>query len=174
MGGKPRHLREPEIDRLGRETFINLFLASSRFSEQIEKLCREEQLAMSHYTVLWFLCRKHAPGGVPMGAVADGHLNRASDATRLADRLKKMGYLERTTSPEDRRVVLVRVTPAGRDVFLRLTRRIKALHRVQWGGLPTGELRELNRLLGKVVWGDRDGAGDRHPLMRDDLAPAQP
>ena len=171
MSGKPRRLREPEIDRLGRETYINLFLASNRFTDQIEKLCREEQIAMSHYTVLWFLCRGHAPDGVPMGAVADGHLNRASDATRLADRLTKLGLLERWNSPEDRRVVLVRVTPAGRDVFLRLTRRIKALHREQWAGLSIAELRELGRLLAKTVWGAQKGASARHPLVRDDASP---
>lgn len=165
MPAKPKRLREPTIDRLGRETFINLFLASDRFTAEVEKLCRDERIAMSHYVVLWFLSRRHAPEGVPMGAVIDGHLNRASDATRLADRLSQLGYLERFPAAHDRRVVLVRVTPAGRDVFLRLTRRIQALHRQQWQHLSEQELGQLNRLLAKAVWGDAQASGARHPLV---------
>jgi DNA-binding MarR family transcriptional regulator len=117
--------------------------------------------------VLWFLCRRPAPDGVPMGAVADGHLNRASDATRLADRLIALGYLERLSSPKDRRVVLVRVTAAGRDAFVRLTRRIKALHREQWKQLETAELRQLNLLLAKALRGEGTTGSVRHPLIAD-------
>lgn len=121
---------------------------------------------MSHYTVLWFLSHKHAPEGVPMGAVIDGHLNRASDATRLADRLCDLGFLERLASPGDRRVVLVRLTDAGRDVFLRLTRRVKDLHREQWKPLTGKELETLNRLLTKALWGDDAKSGAAHPLVK--------
>jgi DNA-binding MarR family transcriptional regulator len=163
--GRQRRWREPDIDRLGREAFINLFLAAGRFTDEVEKLCRDEEMAMSHYVVLWFLCRRHEAEEVPMGAVADGHLNRASDATRLADRLIKLGYLERFNSAEDRRVVLVRVTPAGRDVFVRLTRRVKELHRAQWHHLSPGELGELNRLLAKALSGAEASASTRHPLI---------
>ena len=164
MTKKPTRIRESEIDRLGRESYIQLFLASNRFTGEIEKLCREEDLAMSHYIVLWFLCRRHAPEGVPMGQVADGLLNRASDATRLADRLTKLEFLERFPSPSDRRVVLVRVTPTGKKVFLRLTRRILALHREQWKHLDLNELRDLNRLLTKALFGSEDGHLGQHPL----------
>ena len=125
MRERPRRLTGPEIDRLGREAFINLFLASSCFTAQVEQLCREEGMAMSHYVVLWFLARRHAPDGVPMGAVADGHLNRASDATRLADRLIHLGYLEPDRGPRPARRSAA-MTPGGREVFVRLTRKVKA------------------------------------------------
>lgn len=169
MAGRPRGRREPDIDRLGRETYINLFLASDRFTDQVEKLCQEERISMSHYVVLWFLCRKPAPDGVPMRAVADGHLNRASDATRLADRLTTLGYLERLTAAHDRRVVLVRVTAAGRAVFVRLTAKVKALHRSQWSHLSLKELTDLNRLLAKALWGAKATAEERHPLASGEI-----
>jgi len=55
-----------------------LFLASGRLTAGVERLCREEQLAMSHYTVLWFLARRGEDEGVLMGAFIDWHLNRAT------------------------------------------------------------------------------------------------
>jgi DNA-binding MarR family transcriptional regulator len=155
MARKAKAARESSADRLGREAFISLFLASSRLTAEVERLCREEQIAMSHYTVIWFLARRIEPEGVPMGAVIDGHLNRASDATRLADRLIALGMIERLASPADRRVVLVRLTEKGRDLYVRLTQRIQALHRRQWDVLSQAELRELRRLLFKVLGEDQ-------------------
>ncbi len=47
---------EPETDRLGREAFINLFLAAGRFTDEVEAVCQANGLTMSHYTVLWVVC----------------------------------------------------------------------------------------------------------------------
>jgi DNA-binding MarR family transcriptional regulator len=155
---RTRVQHESAGDRLGREAFISLFLASGKLTAEVEMLCRDERIAMSHYTVLWFLARRGEPEGVPMGAVIDGHLNRASDATRLADRLTSLGLIERFASPSDRRVVLVRPTDKGRNVYLRLTHRIRELHRQQWKTLSTAELKELRRLLVKVLGDDASRA----------------
>ena len=155
--------REPEIDRLGREAFINLFLAAGRFTDEVEKLCKAEGLTMSHYTVLWVVCLSESPSGVPMRIVADGLLTRASDATRLVDRLTQDGYVTRASSEEDRRVVLIRATRSGRALFQRLTTKVKALHRSQWSELSLAEMRELWRLLTKALWGE-SSSETRHPL----------
>jgi len=171
MAGKVQRIKEDDLDSLGREAFINLYVASNRFSAEVEELCRVESLTMSHYTVLWFLSRRPAAEGMPMGALADGHLNRASDMTRLADRLTTLGYLERLSSESDRRVVLVRMTNAGRDVFVRLTARIRSLHRKQWDRLGVEELAELNRLLRKAQWGE-DATDAKHPLIAAVYPPA--
>jgi DNA-binding MarR family transcriptional regulator len=155
--------REPEADRLGREAFINLFLASGRYTDEVEATCKAEGLTMSHYTVLWVVCLSDEAAAVPMRTVADGLLTRASDATRLVDRLSRDGYVTRANSEADRRVVLIRATRSGRAIFQRLTKKIKALHRSQWSALSQSELKELRRLLVKSLWGD-DAAESRHPL----------
>ncbi len=139
--------REATRDRVGREAFVSLFLTSSRFNEQLEQCCRAEGISHPQYTVLWVLCLADVPDGLPMGALADGLLTRAADTTRLVDRLVAAGYVTREPSPSDRRVVLVAPTAAGLRLFERLTADIKALHRRQWEGLTTAEVRELTRLL---------------------------
>jgi len=154
MAEKTRAPRESKQDRLAREAFITLNLASTKLTAEVEALCRHEQIAMSHYVVLWFLARRREPDGVPMRAVIDGHLNQTSDSTRLADRLASLGMIERQPSANDRRVVLVRLTPKGRDVYVRLTRAVQQLHREQWSALTQTELRELRRLLVKALGED--------------------
>lgn len=152
-GARSSRIAESETERLGREAFIALYLASGRLTAEVEAVCRDEAITMSHYTVLWFLARRREKDGVPMRAVIDGQLNRASDATRLADRLTGLGLIERRNSESDRRVVLVRLTEPGRKVYLALTRRILDLHRHQWDALTPAELRTLGRLLAKVLRG---------------------
>lgn len=160
---KSKPAREPEIDRLGREAFINLFLAAGRFSDQVEAVCKAEGITRSHYTVLWIVCLSAERDGVPMRDIADGLLTRASDATRLVDRLASEELVVRQSSEADRRVVLVRATRAGRALFQRITKAVKKLHREQWSALSTTELRELRRLLVKAMWGDGE-AREPHPL----------
>lgn len=161
----PAQKRERELDRLGRESFISLFLAAGRMTDEVEALCKIEGLTMSHYIVLWVVClgAPEHPDGVPMRAIADGVLTRAADATRLVDRLNREGYVERGASEQDRRVVLVRPTRTGRSLFQRLTRAIKSLHREQWSSLTLAELRTLRGLLVKTLWGE-DASMGGHPL----------
>jgi len=148
----PKAQREDLIDRLGRDAFISTFVASNRFNDDIEQLCRAEGISHAQYTALWVLCLADAPDGLPMGALVDGLLHRKADATRLVNILLEGGYVTREPSPSDRRVVLVKPTLSGQKLFERLTGEIKALHRRQWAALDTNELRQLIYLLNKALW----------------------
>ena len=48
-----------------------------------------------------------------MSRLADVLNVSLSNATGLIDRMEERGFIERTRVPEDRRIVLVRLTPAG-------------------------------------------------------------
>ncbi len=146
--------REELVDRLGRDAFITAFIVSNRFTEDLEQCCQAEGVSHALYAALWVLCLTDAPDGLPMGALADGLLNRAADATRLVDRLVKHRLATRKPSRADRRVVLVSATSRGRKLFARLTAEIKALHRRQWAALTNDELRDVTRLLNKALWTD--------------------
>ena len=144
--------REDLIDRLGRDAYITTFVASNRFTDDIDQLCRAAGVSHAQYTALWVLCLADAPDGLPMGALVDRLLHRKADATRLVNILLEGGYVTREPSPGDRRVVLVKPSRAGQKLFEQLTREIKALHRRQWAALDTDELREVTRLLNKALW----------------------
>jgi DNA-binding MarR family transcriptional regulator len=159
-----RKTSETPADRLARETHVNVVVAANRFSEGMERICREENLSQAQYVALWVLCLADDPGsGLPIGAIADGLLNRASDTTRLVDRLEKAGLAERLRNPADRRGVLVRATPTGRKVFARLAPKLREYHRAEWANLSTAELETLNTLLSRALWGI--AAGDRPTIL---------
>lgn len=133
---------------------MNVLVAANRFSDEMDRLCRDEGISHAQYVALWVLCLSDdADEGLAMGSIADGLLNRASDTTRLVDRLEQAGLAERLHGPGDRRVVRVRATTAGSELFARLTVTVKEFHRSQWAALTQTELEQLNTLLSKALWG---------------------
>ncbi len=67
-------------------------------------------ISMAQLNILYTLRRS---GEMPMSRLADVLNVSLSSATGLIDRLEERGYIERTRVPEDRRIVMVHLTPAG-------------------------------------------------------------
>lgn len=148
-------VREPRAVRVGRDVHVNVLLLANRGLDALDGICQAHGITHQQYVALWTLCLADgAEAGLPMGAVADGLLNRASDTTRLIDRLAKAGLAERLPNPTDRRGVLVRATADGRRVFAAVTPKLQAFHRQQWSNLSSDELDTLQGLLAKALWGD--------------------
>lgn len=71
-------------------------------------------VSMAQLNILYTL---HRTGDMTMSGMADILNVSLSNATGLIDRLEERGYIERTRVPEDRRVVMVRMTPAGTQLL---------------------------------------------------------
>jgi DNA-binding MarR family transcriptional regulator len=141
--------------RVGRDVHINVLRLAHRSLGVLDEICQAAGITHQQYVALWTLCLTDDPeSGLPIGAIADGLLNRASDTTRLIDRLQKAGLAERLANPSDRRSVLVRATPAGHRVFAEVTPKLQEFHRRQWSSLSAAEVDTLRGLLAKALWGD--------------------
>lgn len=70
-------------------------------------------VSMTHFHILTLLRHHEA---MPMGRLADILDASMSNATGIIDRMEERGLVERVRVPDDRRVVLVRPTPAGLDL----------------------------------------------------------
>ena len=80
-------------------------------------------ISMTHLHILWLL--EHH-GDVTMSRLADLLDVSFSNATGLIDRMEERGLVERIRVPEDRRVVLVRASAAGRSASRWIWRRVSA------------------------------------------------
>jgi DNA-binding MarR family transcriptional regulator len=67
-------------------------------------------VSMTHMHVLWML-QHH--GDLPMSRMADLLDVSFSNATGIVDRMEERGLVERVRVPDDRRVVLVRISTGG-------------------------------------------------------------
>jgi DNA-binding MarR family transcriptional regulator len=131
------------------EACLNLVRTGDLLQLDFTRLFREHGLSPPLYNVLRIL-RGAGGAGLPCLEVAGRMIGSVPDITRLIDRLEKSGQVERTRSTDDRRVVLVRITPAGLKLLARLDKPVLDLHQRQLGHLSRKELAQLNQLLLKA------------------------
>jgi DNA-binding MarR family transcriptional regulator len=74
-------------------------------------------VSMTHLHVMSLLERH---GELPMSRIADFVDVSVSNATGLIDRMEERGLVQRVRLPDDRRVVLVQITEAGRQALAEL------------------------------------------------------
>jgi DNA-binding MarR family transcriptional regulator len=84
-----------------------------------------------------------------MSALARVLACEASNVSQIVVRLEAQGLVERTVDGDDRRVKLVRITPAGRRIYRRVRARF-GYARDALGRLDEHERHELHRLLEKM------------------------
>src|SRR5262245_13247293 len=142
------------------EAMLNLQRTLDALAAPFEQLFRERGISDSQYNVLRIL-RGVGADGLPCSEIGERMVSRDPDITRLVDRLEKAGLVERARIATDRRVILVRLTPAGLKLVGELDKPVMELHRRQLGHLTRAELATLNRLLvkGRYPAGIPGGAG---------------
>ena len=109
---------DPRVDRADVTRIIAEFRSAMRTLRCIgsERLVRLG-ISMTQLHVVSILERH---GEVPMNRLAELLDVSVSNATGLIDRMEERGLVERGRVPDDRRVVLVRVTERGREVLAEL------------------------------------------------------
>jgi DNA-binding MarR family transcriptional regulator len=73
-------------------------------------------VSMTHLHLMWVLERH---GDLPMSRLAEILDVSLSSATGIVDRMEERGIVDRIRVPDDRRIVLVRITDHGREVLRR-------------------------------------------------------
>jgi DNA-binding MarR family transcriptional regulator len=94
---------------------------------------------------------EEAEGGTPMGEVAGLILASKSGLTRVIDKMVEAGLVRRERPENNRRVVLVYITPAGLSTLAAARRFHRdGIRRHFTEHLTDAELKELARMLEKV------------------------
>lgn len=142
-----REIRQRKPFRsLEEEVYLNLLRTADALLRGSEERLKPAGLTPGQYNVLRIL-RGAGPRGLACGAIAERMLTRHPDITRLLDRLDARGLVTRARGARDRRVVLTRITMAGRKVLRELDEPVVRLHRGQLRHMGRRKLRQLIRLL---------------------------
>jgi len=133
------------------------------FPEELVSLDRK--LSKMELISLLFVDRK---GEVIMSSLAD-YLNVSmSTATGIADRLNRQGLLTRTRSEEDRRIVSIRLSPAGGEITRKIASVVDGYLAIAAQALTKEEQTQLTKLLMKIVSAFQQGA--REPGSDEETA----
>lgn len=93
---------------------IKLFRATNSLRNELSRFWDDHDLTESQFAVLEAL---HHLGPLNHKTIAEKMLTREANITHVVDNLERDGLVERERSEEDRRVVEVQLTEAGREVI---------------------------------------------------------
>lgn len=105
-------------DRLELRTWLRLLACCNLMEKEIRTRLRDHGgITLPQFDLLAALDRADG-GALVMGELSKRLMVTNGNVTALVDRLVRDGLLERQVSPTDRRALIVRMTPQGREVFL--------------------------------------------------------
>jgi DNA-binding MarR family transcriptional regulator len=125
--------------------------------QRLEPVYGRHGLEAGLFDVLATLRRMGPPYELCPTDLADATMLTSSGTTKRLDRLERAGLIRRKPDPEDRRSVIIELTPAGRQVVDETLPEHMANEARLLGALTDRERRELARLLRKVIAGLPDG-----------------
>jgi DNA-binding MarR family transcriptional regulator len=152
--------QRPDLDPAPMRTFTRLWRAARTADDQLQRVFDRHGLEAGWFDVLATLRRAGAPHRLSAGTLARGLVMTTGGMTKRLDRLEREGLLQREPDPDDRRGVLVSLTPKG----LRVVDRAVEDHLRNEAGmleaLSDRERKALDSALGKLLaaW-QADGGG---------------
>ena len=139
-------------DTPARDAYLALVQVHDRLTSEFEALFRRHGLTSAQFNVLRILVQGPR-AGVTCSEIGAQLVHRVPDVTRLVDRLHERGWVARARCADDRRVVRVRLTPAGRRRCTSLYAPVDRLHRDQFAHLSPHAASQLDRLLRQLLEG---------------------
>lgn len=130
------------------KALVNIIYTNNWIASQQTDILKPHGITMQQYNVLRILRGQH-PNPATIKLIKERMLDKMSDASRIVEKLRAKGLVERNICPKDRRNVDVMITPKG----LELLKKIDAMEHLLEGRLSTldhEEVQNLNHLLDKL------------------------
>ncbi|MFN6162303.1 MAG: MarR family winged helix-turn-helix transcriptional regulator [Planctomycetota bacterium] len=146
MGDLGKLAKKRRFDSPEQQVYLSLWRSYDRLRAIEEALFNRWNLTAQQYNVLRLLEAKH-PEAIPTLQLSSKLISRAPDITRMLDKLETQGWIRRDRSSEDRRAVLVALTPKGLALVKEMASSVKQMHVAQVGHLTVDQTRSLLELL---------------------------
>jgi DNA-binding MarR family transcriptional regulator len=140
-----RRLKQPQFSSAAQEAALSVIVAANTINERLDRLCEEYKITRAQYNVLRIL-RGVYPGGHPRSEIVCRMLDRASDVTRLVDRLQARRLVKRTRGSRDQRQAVTCITAKGIKLLEAMQPHVEAEAGSILSRLGEDNCRELSRL----------------------------
>jgi DNA-binding MarR family transcriptional regulator len=127
---------------------LHKFLRINRYLHQYARQVNEHGLPPRQFSVLRRLLED---GPATVGALQEYLYSSASVASTVISQLEEAGFVTRTRSPQDNRVVIVALTDAGRDLARNTPMGGIVLLRRKLATLPEARLRTIDAALTDIM-----------------------
>lgn len=134
---------------LERRTIIHLILIANRINDALNQALKPFGVSLQQFNVLRILRgQKGEPAN--LSTLNDRMVHKMSNTTRLVDKLKAKGFVDRRTCISNRRKIEIRITDSGREALRQMDEVVDAAEDTFMKSLSPTEMKALNGLLDKI------------------------
>lgn len=130
------------------KVLINIFYTFNWLYERQLNILKPFDLTIQQFNILRIL-RGQYPNPATIKLLKERMLDKMSDASRLVEKLRSKGFLERRICDTDRRNVDVLITEEGLNLLEQIDEKDKEFDRLV-ENLESDEIDKLNNLLDKI------------------------
>lgn len=131
------------------EAFVSLQRTADQMMRKATQFMKGWGISPTQYNVLRIL-RGAGPEGLCCGEISDRMITSDPDITRLLDRIEKLGWIERSRSTKDRRVVVARIGKKGLELLKQMDKPLEDFNQEASKHLAEKKLRDLIGLLAEL------------------------
>ncbi len=141
-------LKQKDFKTPEERAMVNILFTAYRIKDRHQCMLNPHDISVQQYNILRIL-RGQYPGSASVNLLRDRMLDKNSGVSRMVEKLRLKGLVERSTHDGDRRQVDVCITKTGLKLLDQLDEEIKPLHHVA-RVLSAAELDQLNRYLDRI------------------------
>lgn len=138
-------------DRSCQWLIYNLFALSLHMEMCRNVVAKKFGVSGPQYSIFMAIARFQEEHGISAGAVARLLNVSAAFITTETGKLIEQGLLVKQRSPEDRRVVMLKVSPPGEALIDRYAKLISHMNDALFSDLSADEFQALNSVIGRLV-----------------------
>lgn len=143
-----KEIHQSKFKNSSQKLAVNLVYTSNWLNAWYETSFKNTGLTQQQYNVLRIL-RGQYPNPCNLKLIRERMLDRMSDASRIVEKLKQKGFIERRENKNDRRNLSILITDRGTKILNSLDHMDEQVKKV-FKNLNEKELELLNNLLDKL------------------------
>jgi len=141
-------IKQESFDDEFMKVVVNVLVTADRMSGKINQTLKPYGISKEQFNALRIL-RGQFPKPSPLQLVSERMISKNSNATRLVEKLRQKGLVERSECESNRRQVDILITKAGLDL-LKTIDPVMRKSGNEWQTISEAEAKKLNRLLDKI------------------------
>jgi DNA-binding MarR family transcriptional regulator len=143
-----KEIKSKPFQSIYEKTLVNIVYTASWLNSLHTKRLKPYDISPQQYNILRILRGQH-PNPATVNLLQERMLDKMSNTSRLVEKLRLKGLVERHACPNDRRAVDIFITEAGLDLLAELDATMSSWEQ-QLRTLDSKEARMLNDLLDKL------------------------
>ena len=141
-------IKQKEFKSEFQKLFINIIYTANWLNNESIKTLKPFGISPQQYNVLRILKGQH-PNAITVNNIIDRMLDKSSNASRLVDKLKQKGLVERDVCNNDRRQLDIKITIKGIAIVEEISKKMDSFNNIK-DAITIEEAEKMNTILDKL------------------------